>query len=181
MKSKKAPEVKTVALGCGGGGGGGGGGQPLTRTRTRTPPPHTCEQVLAAIDEALRPPATDDGTPLESLIRQRVRRKAAGYRSQDEKMGRVADDNATPDEVLGLLRQSRLACSYCQRAVEMFGAPRSPDGWTLDRKENHVAHTLQNVVVCCLKCNLNKRRRDTEKYRFAKQLSSVRRLGHHDS
>lgn len=192
MKSKKCrtgDDVKTVALRK--------GGDKVDQTREVPQPSslcHTREQVLAAIRSAATATATAaDGNneasadaadantgSVERLIWQRVRRKAAGYRSQDEKMGRVAEDNATPDEIVRLLHESRLQCSYCQRAVEMFDAPRSPDGWTLDRKENHVAHTPQNVVVCCLRCNLDKRRRDTEKYRFSKQLSTVRRLGHDD-
>ena len=181
-KGRKGGDVKTVALRK--------DGDMVENSRAQ--PPHTREQVLAAICSAAT--ATDENNEVaadadadadatgsvERLIWQRIRRKAAGYRAQDEKMGRVADDNATPNEIVRLLHESRLQCSYCQGAVEIFNAPRSPDSWTLDRKENHVAHTSQNVVVCCLKCNLDKRRRDTEKYRFSKQLSTVRRLGHDD-
>ena len=26
--------------------------------------------------------------------------------------------------------------------------------WTLDRIDNNIGHSKENVVICCLKCNL---------------------------
>ena len=148
-------------------------------------PPHTRKQLLSAIQNITEMNNTNNQTKnkmdkLERIVQQQIRRKIAMYRTQDEKMGRVTEDNASPEEVVRLLHKSKLTCNYCLCLTEMFAAPRSPNSWTLDRKENHISHTIQNVVVCCLKCNLNKRRRDTEKYRFAKQLLNIERLGHDD-
>lgn len=146
-------------------------------------PPHTRKQLLSAIQNITEMNNTNNQNKidkLEKIVQQQIRRKIAMYRIQDEKMGRVTEDNATPEEIVRLLHESKLTCNYCLCLTKMFAAPRSPDSWTLDRKENHISHTIQNVVVCCLKCNLNKRRRDTEKYRFAKQLLNIERLGHDD-
>ena len=42
--------------------------------------------------------------------------------------------------------------------------------WTLDRIDNDLSHTNNNTCISCLKCNLQKRRRSHEKFKFTKQL-----------
>ena len=42
--------------------------------------------------------------------------------------------------------------------------------WTLDRINNDIGHYGDNVVIGCLACNLQKRRRGDEAFRFTKQL-----------
>ena len=42
--------------------------------------------------------------------------------------------------------------------------------WTLDRINNDIGHYGDNVVIGCLACNLQKRRRGDEAFKFAKQL-----------
>ena len=42
--------------------------------------------------------------------------------------------------------------------------------WTLDRVDNDICHSKNNVVVSCLACNLQKRRRESESFRFMKQM-----------
>jgi hypothetical protein len=46
--------------------------------------------------------------------------------------------------------------------------------WTLDRLDNSIGHHDDNVVICCLKCNLKKRRMDDEKFKFTKQLRVIK-------
>ena len=47
--------------------------------------------------------------------------------------------------------------------------------WTLDRLDNSVAHTTENVVISCLKCNLKKGCKTEEDFVFTKQLSITKK------
>ena len=42
--------------------------------------------------------------------------------------------------------------------------------WTLDRIDNNIGHNKDNVVISCLGCNLQKRRRGEEAFKFMKQM-----------
>ena len=113
--------------------------------------------------------------------RRVVAERLRSYARQDEKMLRPSDENIRVDQALDKLEQSRLQCAYCRRPVLLFAeAKRDPALWTFDRKENHIAHTNANVVVCCLKCNLKKRRQDTNKFLFAERLTHIVRKGKDD-
>jgi hypothetical protein len=104
------------------------------------------------------------------MVAQRLR----SYARQDEKMLRPSDENITVDQALAKLNRSDMKCAYCGRALLLFAeTKRHPAMWTLDRKENHIAHTDANVLNCCLKCNLKKRRQDTDKFLFAERLTHV--------
>ena len=39
---------------------------------------------------------------------------------------------------------------------------------------NRKEHTKENTVISCLKCNLQKRRRDDKKFRFTKQMNLIK-------
>lgn len=108
-----------------------------------------------------------------AAFRQRVAARLRSYARQDEKMLRPSDENIRVDQALAKLKQQP-TCTYCERPVLLFtDARRDPAMWTFDRKENHVPHTERNVVVCCLKCNLKKRRQDTDKFLFAERLAHI--------
>ena len=47
---------------------------------------------------------------------------------------------------------------------------REPFQWTLDRIDNSLSHTNENTCVSCLKCNLQRRVMDADKFTFTKQL-----------
>ena len=46
--------------------------------------------------------------------------------------------------------------------------------WTLDRIDNDQGHTYDNVVIACLECNLQRRRTNSDKFLFTKQMKIVR-------
>ena len=47
--------------------------------------------------------------------------------------------------------------------------------WTLDRLDNSIAHTTDNVVISCLNCNLKKGRKNEEDFTFTKQLTITKK------
>lgn len=49
-------------------------------------------------------------------------------------------------------------------------ADRDLKQWTLDRINNNLEHSNNNTVVACLKCNLDRRRKNFHAYTFTKNL-----------
>ncbi len=53
-----------------------------------------------------------------------------------------------------------------------FEKVRDEDQWTLDRLNNYDEHSNDNTIICCLKCNLQRRRKNSDKFLFSKQLET---------
>jgi 5-methylcytosine-specific restriction endonuclease McrA len=65
-------------------------------------------------------------------------------------------------------------CHYCGDVIiwlDYRKCNRRSNASNLDRKENSVGYTLENVVVCCVRCNLSKNNHFT--YEQWKQLGEV--------
>lgn len=98
-----------------------------------------------------------------------IQAKIRGYLCQDRKHGHVCDI-VTFDDVLNLL-SANATCYYCNLCVKTeWTVVKDALQWTLDRLDNEKGHCLSNVVVCCLKCNLQRRKRDATAFLFTKNL-----------
>ena len=109
---------------------------------------------------------------METQVKREISRKISGYKSQDTKKG-IFDPLLLVDVsiVLEKLVASKLQCHYCRNHVKvLFTGVRDPCQWTLDRIDNAHCHSSENTVVCCLKCNLDRRVLDADKFTFTKQL-----------
>jgi hypothetical protein len=42
--------------------------------------------------------------------------------------------------------------------------------WTVDRIDNSIGHDIDNIVISCLKCNLQRKTRSADKFAQTKQL-----------
>ena len=70
----------------------------------------------------------------------------------------------------------KLKCVYCNCDMKVFYKnQREPTQWTLDRINNNIDHSDNNTVVSCLKCNLERRRRNMKDFKFTKQLSIIKK------
>jgi hypothetical protein len=54
----------------------------------------------------------------------------------------------------------------------LFDKVRDSNQWTLDRLNNYDEHSCDNTIISCLKCNLERRRQNSEKFKFTKQLQT---------
>ena len=109
---------------------------------------------------------------LINLIKHELKKKHYSYRQQDIKKN-ILDDNMliSLEQIIQKLNDSLLECYYCSKYVKViYSDVRDPYQWTLDRIDNNIGHYDNNVVICCLKCNLQRRRLDDEKFLATKQL-----------
>ena len=103
---------------------------------------------------------------------QALKKKLASYKQQDIK--KQYDDYAnviTLENIIEKLVSCAMKCYYCNNnTLILFKNMRDERQWTLDRLNNYDEHSNANTVICCLKCNLQRRRKNSTKFKFSKQL-----------
>ena len=71
--------------------------------------------------------------------------------------------------------KTQLTCIFCHEPVLiLYQFQRDKKQWTLDRINNDLAHTQNNVEICCLECNLKRRRIQYKAFAFSRQLKIVK-------
>ena len=115
--------------------------------------------------------------PNASLIMSELTHKIQGYKGQDVKKEIHNQISLiTMEDVLEKLVSSQLTCGYCAKPIlVLYKNVREPMQWTLDRIDNSLGHTRENTCIACLKCNLQRRVIDAEKFTFTKKLK-IRKL-----
>jgi len=109
------------------------------------------------------------------FIKKEVERKINGYKNQDVKKKKLDKNLITYEQCLEKLVISKLKCYYCkQKCLLTYENVREEKQWTLDRLDNSQGHNKDNVVICCLKCNLKRRTTDDEKFKFSKQMRIIK-------
>lgn len=111
----------------------------------------------------------------KDFIKSEVERKLNSYKNQDKKKKRNIDKFITYDECLEKLVISKLRCYYCRKeCLLIYKTVREQKQWTLDRLDNSKCHSNENVVMCCLNCNLKKGTKDEKKFKFTKQMRIIK-------
>jgi hypothetical protein len=103
---------------------------------------------------------------------QALKNKLDSYKQQDKKKTYDEYDNfITLENVIEKLVAYNMRCYYCNnKTLILFKNVRTNYQWTLDRLNNYDEHSNANTIICCLKCNLQRRRKNSEKFKFTKQL-----------
>lgn len=105
-----------------------------------------------------------------------LKQKMSSYKSQDTKKNKFNNNFITYDELLEKLVVSKLKCHYCRKdTLIMYENKREPLQWTLDRIDNDMGHSSENTVICCLKCNLDRRCLNDKKFKFTKQMRLIKK------
>jgi len=114
-----------------------------------------------------------------SLVSSQIRGKIAGYKAQDIKKGLWEPaEFVCEDDVMHLFKTANMQCYYCKGTVMMiYTYAREPKQWTLERLDNGIGHTVENVVLACLQCNLRRRCIATERYIETKAIQTVVKIG----
>ena len=109
-------------------------------------------------------------------ISDRIKKKITSYRQQDKKMNRNTD-NITYEETIKKLLESKLKCHYCKKNVFiLYKMLKDKSQWTLDRINNNINHINYNVVVCCLGCNIQRGKKNSQDYLLGKQLQIIKSI-----
>ena len=103
---------------------------------------------------------------------QALKTKLDSYKQQDKKKTYDEYDNfITLENIIDKLVAYNMKCYYCNnKTLILFKNLRDDYQWTLDRINNYDEHSNANTIICCLKCNLQRRRKNSEKFKFTKQL-----------
>lgn len=114
----------------------------------------------------------DEAFNEKQVLISNLKKRLNSYKQQDVKKNRFNKEKfITFETLIELLLISKLRCHYCKKKCCLFYKNvREKSMWTLDRINNDIGHYGDNVVIGCLACNLQKRRRGDEAFKFAKQL-----------
>ena len=108
---------------------------------------------------------------INTILKKEIEKKIQSYKNQDVKKNKFTNDNITFEQVIEKLISSKLRCFYCKKPTYvLYNNVRDMEQWSLDRIDNDIAHTDTNVVICCLKCNLQRRVQDKEKFLLTKNF-----------
>jgi hypothetical protein len=108
----------------------------------------------------------------EILLKREIQKKINSYKAQDIDK-EIYDDLLliSLNDVVEKLVASKLKCYYCSCDVLiLYKDVRAQNQWTLDRMDNDKCHSNENTIISCLKCNLQRRTRDMNKFLFTKKL-----------
>ena len=112
----------------------------------------------------------------EKILLRELKNKLNSYKGQDRKK-EIYDEHffISLDKVIEKLVESKLKCYYCKENVVIFYKHiREPKQWTLDRIDNDQGHNMENCVIACLSCNIQRKTLDDQKFKFTKQMKIVK-------
>jgi hypothetical protein len=119
---------------------------------------------------------TYENKTMEHSMKKEIERKIQSYKHQDILKHKqiIQDYDSTFIDyafILQKLVDCQLQCFYCQeKMLVLYETVRESKQWTVDRINNDLGHTQTNVVICCLECNLKRRRKNQQSFLFTKQL-----------
>ena len=105
-------------------------------------------------------------------IKSEISRKINGYKTQDVKK-EIYNESLliNAENIIEKLVACKLKCYYCCKNVKiLYKTVRDEQQWTLDRIDNDKCHSDINTVISCLKCNLQRRVKNSKDFVFTKQL-----------
>lgn len=112
------------------------------------------------------------------LAKREINKKINGYKSQDIQK-EILDLNRliSLDQAIEKLMLSKLKCFYCKENCELlYKNTLAKKQWTLDRINNEYGHNHDNVVICCLECNIKRGEMDSDRFKQGKEIKIIRKL-----
>jgi len=59
-------------------------------------------------------------------------------------------------EFIDWFERQDLKCYYCSRVISVAVGQKKLDGYSIDRKDNNKGYSLENIALCCNRCNMAK-------------------------
>jgi hypothetical protein len=109
---------------------------------------------------------------------QALKKKLSSYKQQDIKKHYHDINNfITLENIIEKLVSCSMKCYYCNANTHiLFKNVREESQWTLDRLNNYDEHSNANTIICCLKCNLQRRRKNSTKFKLSKQMNVIKKI-----
>lgn len=109
-------------------------------------------------------------------ISDSIKSKISSYTQQDKKRKIYDNNTILYSEILELINKEKCCCKYCSNIVLLYYKYKlDKKQWTLDRIDNDTPHTKENVVLCCLKCNLERKNMKQENFIYNKNLKIIKK------
>jgi hypothetical protein len=107
-----------------------------------------------------------------TILLNEIKKKLQGYKQQDIKKHIYDKDNfCNISTTIHLLTDTNLICYYCKENMKIiYDDVKDEKQWTLDRIDNNNGHNINNVLICCLKCNLKRRKQNMVRFHFAEKM-----------
>jgi len=111
-------------------------------------------------------------------LEKNIKRKINSYKQQDIKKNKFMELQFIKYNcLLEKLILSKLKCYYCNCDMKLlYSKSKEPQQWTLERINNKEGHTKFNTVCACLKCNLERRTKNSKKFLFTKKMNLIKKL-----
>lgn len=113
----------------------------------------------------------------KSIIVQELDKKINSYKQQDT-IKKIYNELQFVDIriVLQKLIDCNMLCFYCKcETYLLYENVRELTQWTVDRIDNSLGHNNDNFVISCLNCNIKRRKTNSDKFLFTKQLSLIKK------
>ena len=130
------------------------------------------------IQPKLLPFLIDDSINREifDILTLSIKQKQNSYLQQDKKSDKFDENFININDIHNLLELSKSTCYYCNDIVYLLYKNKLfPKQWTLDRIDNNKGHSKDNVVICCLECNLQRKNMKQSNFIFNKNLKIVKK------
>lgn len=113
----------------------------------------------------------------QDLIVREISNKQKGYQKQDvEKKILNKDKLINYDQIIELLVVKKLKCYYCDgNCCLLYKKVLERKQWTLDRINNDLGHNYDNIVLCCLDCNIKRGNMNSERFKSGKTIKIVKK------
>lgn len=114
----------------------------------------------------------NDNNKERQMIVSHIKTKLSSYKQQDILKKKFStQDFVSYSDVITLLNDSNMKCYYCScETYLLYEIVREMKQWSLDRINNDIGHNKNNLVICCLECNLKRRRTNKDAFFFTKNL-----------
>lgn len=111
-------------------------------------------------------------------LEKKIKIKINSYKQQDIKKKKFNEIQFIKyNNVIEKLIISKLKCYYCNCDMKLlYSKSKEPQQWTLERINNKEGHTKFNTVCACLKCNLERRTKNSKKFLFSKKMNLIKKL-----
>jgi hypothetical protein len=113
----------------------------------------------------------------KSIVSQELDKKINSYKQQDL-IKKIYNEQQFIDikSLLQKLIDCNMICFYCKcETLVIYENVRELNQWTVDRIDNSMGHNKDNFVIACLNCNITRRKINTDKFLFTKQLTLVKK------